>query len=271
MLLVENLVKSFKGFRAVDGVSFRVEAGEIVGLLGPNGAGKTTTLRCITGILKPDAGRIQIGDYDLATHEQHAKRLLAFIPELPNPYELLTVREHMRLVAMCYDTLHLYEQRADELLQRYELADKANALAGTLSKGMKQKLAVVCALVHDAKVFLCDEPLMGIDPRGQYTFKAELQRLRDEGCAILVSTHQLDTAERLCDRVIIMHKGRLLTEGTLGELQQRAQMESSTLEEVFLRLTEESEQATPSRRACVATTAACSPQSPSRRLWAQGR
>jgi ABC-2 type transport system ATP-binding protein len=242
MLLVENLVKSFKGFRAVDGVSFRVEAGEIVGLLGPNGAGKTTTLRCITGILKPDAGRIQIGDYDLATHEQHAKRLLAFIPELPNPYELLTVREHMRLVAMCYDTLHLYEQRADELLQRYELADKANALAGTLSKGMKQKLAVVCALVHDAKVFLCDEPLMGIDPRGQYTFKAELQRLRDEGCAILVSTHQLDTAERLCDRVVIMHKGRLLTEGTLSELQQRAQMESSTLEEVFLRLTEESEQ-----------------------------
>jgi len=242
MLLVENLVKSFKGFRAVDGVSFRVDAGEIVGLLGPNGAGKTTTLRCITGILKPDAGRIQIGDYDLATHEQHAKRLLAFIPELPNPYELLTVREHMRLVAMCYDTLHLYEQRADELLQRYELADKANALAGTLSKGMKQKLAVVCALVHDAKVFLCDEPLMGIDPRGQYTFKAELQRLRDEGCAILVSTHQLDTAERLCDRVIIMHKGRLLTEGTLSELQQRAQMEGSTLEEVFLRLTEESEQ-----------------------------
>lgn len=245
MLLVENLVKSFKGFRAVDGVSFRVEAGEIVGLLGPNGAGKTTTLRCITGILKPDAGRIQIGDYDLAQHEQHAKRLLAFIPELPNPYELLTVREHLRLVAMCYDTLPLYEQRADELLQRYELADKANALAGTLSKGMKQKLAVVCALVHDAKVFLCDEPLMGIDPRGQYTFKAELQRLRDEGCAILVSTHQLDTAERLCDRVIIMHKGRLLTEGTLTELQQRAQMESSTLEEVFLRLTEESEQAIP--------------------------
>lgn len=245
MLLVENLAKSFKGFRAVDGVSFRVEAGEIVGLLGPNGAGKTTTLRCITGILKPDAGRIQIGDYDLTQHEQHAKRLLAFIPELPNPYELLTVREHLRLVAMCYDTLPLYEQRADELLQRYELADKANALAGTLSKGMKQKLAVVCALVHDAKVFLCDEPLMGIDPRGQYTFKAELQRLRDEGCAVLVSTHQLDTAERLCDRVIIMHKGRLLTEGTLHELQQRAQMESSTLEEVFLRLTEESEQATP--------------------------
>ncbi len=243
MLLVENLSKSFKGFRAVDGVSFRVEPGEIVGLLGPNGAGKTTTLRCITGILKPDAGRIQIGEYDLATQEQQAKRLLAFIPELPNPYELLTVREHMKLVAMCYDTLPLYEQRADELLQRYELADKANALAGTLSKGMKQKLAVVCALVHDAKVFLCDEPLMGIDPRGQYTFKAELQRLRDEGCAILVSTHQLDTAERLCDRVIIMHKGRLLTEGTLIELQQRAQMDGSTLEEVFLRLTEESEQA----------------------------
>jgi len=245
MLEVEGLVKSFKGFRAVDGVSFRVEAGEIVGLLGPNGAGKTTTLRCICGILKPDAGRIIIGGYDLAQHEREAKRLLAFIPETPNPYELLTVREHLKLIAMCYDTVPLYEQRADELLARYELLDKANALAGTLSKGMKQKLAAVCALVHDAKVFLCDEPLMGIDPRGQYTLKAELQRLRDEGCAILVSTHQLDTAERLCDRVIIMHKGQILAEGTLSELQTSAQMEGSTLEEVFLRLTEEAESPTP--------------------------
>lgn len=245
MLIVEQLVKSYRGFRAVDGISFRVEAGEIVGLLGPNGAGKTTTLRCIAGILKPDGGRIVIGGYDLATDEQRAKRLLAFIPEMPNPYELLTVREHMKLVAMCYDTMDVYEQRAAELLKRYELADKADALAGTLSKGMKQKLAVVCALIHDAKVFLCDEPLMGIDPKGQYLFKSELQRLRDEGCAILVSTHQLDTAERLCDRVIIMHKGQLLAEGTLSELQQRAQMEGSTLEEVFLRLTEELEQAVP--------------------------
>jgi ABC-type multidrug transport system ATPase subunit len=245
MLEVEGLAKSFKGFRAVDEISFRVEAGEIVGLLGPNGAGKTTTLRCICGILKPDAGHIRIGGYDLAQQEREAKRLLAFIPEMPNPYELLTVREHLKLVAMCYDTLHLYEQRADELLARYELLDKANALAGTLSKGMKQKLAAVCALIHDAKVFLCDEPLMGIDPRGQYTLKAELQRLRDEGCAILVSTHQLDTAERLCDRVIIMHKGRILAEGTLSELQAHAQMAGSTLEEVFLRLTEEAETTVP--------------------------
>ncbi len=242
MLIIENLVKSFKGFRAVDGVSFRVEPGEIVGLLGPNGAGKTTTLRCITGILKPDSGRIQVGEYDLARDETSAKRLLAFIPELPNPYELLTVREHMKLIAMCYGTLNLYEERAQQLLERYELKDKANTLAGTLSKGMKQKLAVMCALVHDAKVFLCDEPLMGIDPKGQYTLKSDLMRLRDEGCAILVSTHQLDTAERLCDRVIIMHKGRVLTEGTLESLRQYAQMEHSTLEEVFLRLTEESEQ-----------------------------
>jgi ABC-2 type transport system ATP-binding protein len=183
-----------------------------------------------------------IGGYDLARQEREAKQLLAFIPEVPNPYELLTVREHIQFVAMCYGTMDTFRQRIEELLHRFDLKVKEHALVATLSKGMKQKLAVVCALVHDAKVFLCDEPLMGIDPRGQYTFKAELQRLRDEGCAILVSTHQLDTAERLCDRVIIMHKGRLLTEGTLSELQQRAQMEGSTLEEVFLRLTEESEQ-----------------------------
>jgi ABC-2 type transport system ATP-binding protein len=143
MLLVENLVKSFKGFRAVDGVSFRVEAGENRRAFGSQRRRQDDHPALYHGHPQARRGRIRIGDYDLATHEQHAKRLLAFIPELPNPYELLTVREHMRLVAMCYDTLHLYEQRADELLQRYDLADKANALAGTLSKGMKQKLAVV--------------------------------------------------------------------------------------------------------------------------------
>lgn len=245
MLEVTNLVKSFRGFPAVDGISFRVEAGEIVGLLGPNGAGKTTTLRCICGILRPDSGDMSVGGYDVLKQDSEAKRLMAFIPEMPNPYELLTVREHIQFVAMCYDTMDTFHARIDELLVRYELKAKENELVATLSKGMKQKLAVACAFIHNAQVFLCDEPMMGIDPRGQHELKAELQRMSDEGAAILVSTHQLDTAERLCDRVIIMQRGRILTEGTFHELQVQSQMDGSTLEQVFLRLTEEAESETP--------------------------
>lgn len=244
MLQVNGLVKSFRGFRAVDGITFGVEAGEIVGLLGPNGAGKTTTLRCICGILRPDNGEIRVGDYDALTQDSDAKRLMAFIPEMPNPYELLTVREHIQFVAMCYDTMDIFHAKIEELLTRYELKAKEHELVATLSKGMKQKLAVACAFVHNAKVFLCDEPMMGIDPRGQHELKSELQRMADEGAAILVSTHQLDTAERLCDRIIIMQRGRILTEGTFRELQAQSQMDGSTLEEVFLRLTEEAESET---------------------------
>ena len=243
MLEVANLYKFFRHVRAVNGLSLHVQAGEIVGLLGPNGAGKTTTLRCICGILRPDAGQIAVGGYDLATQEQQAKRLMAFIPEMPNPYDLLTVREHIQFVAMCYGTLRTFHERIQELLDRFDLRDKENELVARLSKGMKQKLAVACAFVHDARVYLCDEPLLGIDPRGQHELKTELQRLRDEGCAILVSTHQLDTAERLCDRVIIMQAGRKLAEGTLEELRAQSQMADSTLEQVFLRLTEEAENA----------------------------
>ncbi|MGQ9879308.1 MAG: ABC transporter ATP-binding protein [Armatimonadota bacterium] len=243
MLEVTNLHKSFRKVQAVNGLSLHVQAGEIVGLLGPNGAGKTTTLRCICGILRPDAGQIVVGGYDLAKQEREAKRLIAFIPEVPNPYELLTVREHIQFIAMCYGTMDAFHERIEELLSRFDLKEKEHALVATLSKGMKQKLAVACAFVHNAKVFLCDEPLIGIDPKGQHELKSELQRLRDEGCAILVSTHQLDTAERLCDRVIIMQSGRKLAGGTLAQLQAQAQMVDSTLEQVFLRLTEEAENA----------------------------
>jgi ABC-2 type transport system ATP-binding protein len=241
MLEVVNLVKRFRAVLAVRELSFCVKPGEIVGLLGPNGAGKTTTLRCICGILEPDAGKILVEGYDRVRHDREAKRLMAFIPETPNPYELLTVREHVRFVAMCYNALDNFENRVEELLERFELKEKENTLVAALSKGMKQKLAVVCALVHHARLFLCDEPLIGIDPKGQHELKTELMRLRGEGCAILISTHLLDTAERLCDRVIIMHRGRKLAEGTLAELRTHAQMEGSTLEELFLKLTEEAE------------------------------
>lgn len=241
MLTVKNLSKSYQSLQAVSNLSFEINAGEIVGLIGPNGAGKTTTLRCICGILKPDVGQINAGGFDLFEKEINAKKLMAFIPETPNPYDLLTVREHIQFIAMCYGTMESFNARINDLLERFELKEKENELVVSLSKGMKQKLTLACAFVHNAKIFLCDEPMMGINPKGQYTIKTELQRLRDEGCAILVSTHQLDTAERLCDRVIILQKGQKIAEGTLDELKKHSNSGGVTLEEVFLHLTDEAQ------------------------------
>lgn len=239
MLEVVELVKEYKSLRAVDGLSFAIRPGEIVGLLGPNGAGKTTALRCIAGILRPTAGSIRINGFELVRDQAKAKQRLAFVPELPSLYELLTVYEHLRFVAMCFQSLADFEARADELLARYHLADKRDSLVATLSKGMRQKLAIACAFIHESNVLLFDEPLIGIDPAGVAEVKGELLRARSQGCAILVSTHLLDTAEKLCDRTIIVAKGRKLAEGTLDELRGLDGMAGMSLEQVFLRLTDE--------------------------------
>lgn len=245
MLEVRHLVKEYKSFRAVDDLSFTIHPGEIVGLLGPNGAGKTTALRCMAGILRPTGGQILINGHDLLHDQARAKMGLAFVPELPSLYELLTVDEHMKFVAMCFDTLDVYESLREPLLKRYNLMDKRDQLVATLSKGMKQKLAIACALVHRANVFMFDEPIIGIDPAGVVEVKDEFRRAKDGGAAVLVSTHLLDTAEKLCDRVIILAKGRKIAEGTLSQLQSQFGMEGRSLEDVFLELTDEPRQATP--------------------------
>lgn len=239
MLEVIGLAKEYKNIRAVDDLTFTIQPGEIVGLLGPNGAGKTTALRCIAGILRPTAGQIRINGYDLTLDQAKAKHALAFVPEMPSLYELLTVEEHLRFVAMCFDSLDKFEQNGDTLLRRYALIEKKKELVATLSKGMRQKLAIACAFIHEANVLLFDEPIIGIDPAGVAEVKAELSRARAAGCSILVSTHLLDTAERFCDRVIIVARGRMLVQGTLAELRRLPGMEGMTLEEIFLRLTTE--------------------------------
>ena len=239
MLEVNGLTKEYKRFVAVDQLSFTIKPGEIVALLGPNGAGKTTALRCIAGILRPTSGQALINGHDVVTDQAAAKMGLAFVPEVPSLYELLTVEEHMKFIAMCFGTLPTFERLKDELLPRYSLTDKRDSLVATLSKGMRQKLSVACALVHDANVMLFDEPLIGIDPEGAKELKDEIRRARDSGCSIVISTHLLDTAERLCDRVIIMRRGKKIVEGTVDELRELEGMQDKTLEDIFLALTHE--------------------------------
>lgn len=244
MLEVQRLVKDYRRLRAVNDLSFQLVGGEIVGLLGPNGAGKTSALRCIAGILKPTAGAVRINGFDIVTEQANAKRQLAFVPEVPAMYELLTVDEHLKFIAMCFDTLHIYESEGTNLLERYDLLPKRHELVATLSKGMRQKLSIACAFVHDANVLLFDEPLIGIDPAGVHEVKSEIQRAKAEGKTILVSTHLLDTAEKLCDRVIILAKGAKVAEGSLEQLRLAANLEGADLEQIFLRLTEEQNPAT---------------------------
>jgi ABC-2 type transport system ATP-binding protein len=237
MLTVNGLTKYYGAIKAVDDISFTLHQGEILGLVGPNGAGKTTTLRCLCDILKPDSGTVMVGGHDLQREDIAAKRLLAFIPETPNHYDLLTVNEQLRFIAMCYDTMEDYAQQCDSLLERYGLQEKKHSLVAELSKGMKQKLAIASAMIHRASIFLCDEPMIGLDPQGQHSFKTELQNLREQKCSALVSTHLLETAEVLCDRLIIMQAGKKLFEGTMEDLRATTEMHAHSLEEIFLHLT----------------------------------
>lgn len=239
MLQVRGISKDFRKFRAVDNLSFDINPGEIVGLLGPNGAGKTTAMRCITGILRKNEGQVLINGFDLDTEMSKAKAGMAFVPELPSLYELLTVQETMKFVAMCYDTMDVFNTHNEELLSRYHLSDKKKELVATLSKGMRQKLSIACAMVHRANVFLFDEPIIGVDPAGVAEIKQDFMDARSRGASILVSTHLLDVAEKLCDRVVILAKGRKLFEGTPDELRATLKMEGQDLESAFLKLTEE--------------------------------
>lgn len=238
-LIVEQLCKEYGRIRAVDQLSLHVHAGEIVGLVGPNGAGKTTALRCCVGILRPTAGRISVMGHDLLRAEQAAKSVMAFVPELPSLYPLLSIEEQIEFIARAYGPLAAdFHERRAELLQRFDLWPQRYLLCGQLSKGMRQKTAIAAAFLHNAQVILLDEPLIGVDPVGMRQLKALISEARADGKAILVSTHLLDTAERLCDRIIVMQRGRVRAEGTLAEL--RAALDRShdtTLEEIFMELT----------------------------------
>jgi ABC-2 type transport system ATP-binding protein len=242
MIEVEDLSKNYGAFAAVRELSFAVRPGEVLGLVGPNGAGKTSTLRCLAGIIPASGGSVRIAGHDVATDPVAAKRALAFFPDEPRLFEYLTVRQHLSFVARIYGVAD-HEALAGPLLEELEIADKADELPGALSRGMKQKLAIACGLLHAPKVMFFDEPLTGLDPLGIRRMKDSILKRARDGAAIVLSSHLLHLLEEVCSHVLILKKGEKIADGTLGEIAARfANGEAGvSLEEIFIRATGGSE------------------------------
>jgi len=238
MILVESLVKTFGSFQAVSGVNLEVASGEIHGFLGPNGAGKTTTIRMIAGLLKPTAGSVTIDGHDLAREPEAAKRALGFIPDRPFLYEKLTASEFLRFHGGLYGMEgEAVAARAAELLALFELVDWRDELIESFSHGMKQRLVMCSAFLHRPRAVLVDEPMVGLDPRGARLIKGIFRVMSRNGVAILMSTHTLEVAEEMCDRISIIQGGRIIARGTVPELQALAGSDDPQLTPVFLKLT----------------------------------
>jgi ABC-2 type transport system ATP-binding protein len=238
MIVVDNVVKQYGKFTAVDGVTLDVRPGEIHGFLGPNGAGKTTTLRMIAGLLKPTSGRIEVNGHDLATEPEAAKASLGFIPDRPFIYEKLTAGEFLRFHGGLYglDGSGIHS-RVHEMLDLFELRRWENELVESFSHGMKQRLVMSAAFLHRPQAVAVDEPMVGLDPRGARLIKDVFRRMAGHGVGILMSTHTLEVAQELCSRISIIHKGRIIAQGTVEDVRRMAGGEDDELTPVFLKLT----------------------------------
>jgi ABC-2 type transport system ATP-binding protein len=238
MIVISDLIKQYGQFTAVDGISLDVQRGEIHGFLGPNGAGKTTTIRMIAGLLKPTSGRISVNGHDLASHPEGAKASLGFIPDRPYIYEKLTAGEFLRFHAGLYGIESVgIDQRVHDMLDMFELSRWEHELVESFSHGMKQRLVMSAAFLHRPEAVLVDEPMVGLDPRGAKLIKAVFRRMSDRGVAILMSTHTLEVAQEMCDRISIILKGKIIARGTVDELKALAGDSDDSLTPVFLKLT----------------------------------
>jgi ABC-2 type transport system ATP-binding protein len=234
---VSGLTRLYGDLVAVDHLSFHVGPGEIMGLVGPNGAGKTTTLRSVAGIIRPSTGTITIAGADLGHDPITAKRALAFIPDEPELFEYLTVEEHLRFVARIYSVSDI-DARITPLLEELELTDKRNALPAELSRGMRQKLAIACGLIHDPKVLILDEPLTGLDPAGIKRMKDTIVERAAAGAAVVLSSHLLHLVEELCTQLLVLRHGRMVAYGTVADIvAARPDLAGLGLEDLFLALT----------------------------------
>jgi ABC-2 type transport system ATP-binding protein len=238
MIELMNLTKRYGATLAVDHLNLSVPKGEIFGFIGPNGAGKTTTIRMMAGVLGPTEGTVSISGIPMGKDPEAAKGIIGFIPDRPFLYEKLTGMEFMRFIADLYGFRNgQVHERAETLLKQFSLYDWGDHLIEAYSHGMKQRLVIASALLHDPRLIIVDEPMVGLDPAGIRMVKDLFRDLARQGTTIFMSTHTLEIAEDLCDRIGLIHRGRLVALGTTGDLRGTASLQEGDLEEVFLRLT----------------------------------
>jgi ABC-2 type transport system ATP-binding protein len=238
LIRLVQLTKRYGRFTAVDGIDLVVPSGELFGFLGPNGAGKTTTFRMIAGILQPTSGTVEIGGIDIIRRPLEAKKRLGFIPDRPFVYDKLTGGEFLRFAAALYGQQGpAIERRIDELLELFDLSRWKDELTESYSHGMRQKLIISGALVHRPEVIVVDEPMVGLDPKSARLLKDLFRQFVDRGGTVLMSTHTLEVAETMCDRIAIIHGGKIAAHGTMAEVQEQTSSEDLGLEDLFLKLT----------------------------------
>ena len=238
LIEANGLIKQYGDRLAVNNVTFQVYPGEVFGFLGPNGAGKTTTIKMIVGLLQPSGGTVKVAGYDVQSQPLLAKASSGYVPDTPNLYAKLTGRELLRFVGDLYDLdRKQVARRIDELLRMFDLMEAADDTLDSYSHGMQQKASLAAALIHDPKVLVLDEPTVGLDPKSARLIKDILRQIADRGAAVMLSTHILEIAERMCDRIGIINKGQLVAVGTMDELRSLGKTGQASLEDIFLGLT----------------------------------
>ncbi len=244
LIETRNLVKRYGDKVAVNNVSFDVRAGEIFGFLGPNGAGKTTTIKMLVGLLQPTSGSAKVAGYDIQQQPLLAKAASGYVPDTPNLYAKLTGRELLRFVGDLYNLdRQAVAHRVDELLRMFDLTAAAEDTLDSYSHGMQQKASLAAALMHDPQVLVLDEPTVGLDPKSARLIKDILRQMAERGRAVFLSTHILEIAERMCDRIGIINQGQLIAVGTMDELRASDKSGGASLEDIFLSLTGGAEEA----------------------------
>ena len=242
MLEIKNLTGGYVHVPVLKNVSFTVESGKLVGLIGLNGAGKSTTINEIIGLLTPYSGEINIDGLTLRANPREYRQQIGYIPETPSLYEELTLREHIETVAMAYDIEQEQAfERVEPLLKMFRLDQKLDWFPVHFSKGMKQKVMIICAFVVDPSLFIVDEPFLGLDPLAISDLIQLLDEEKKKGKSILMSTHVLDSAEKMCDSFVILHKGQVRAKGDLPQLRQAFDMPEASLNDIYLALTKEEE------------------------------
>lgn len=240
LLNIENLHGGYTHKNVLHGVSFNVYSNEIVGLIGLNGAGKSTVIKHVIGLMQPKKGKIKVGGKTFQEHPTAYRSQIGYIPEMPILYDELTLYDHLRLTAMTYDIPEeVFKQRLDPLLKEFRMEKRLNWFPVHFSKGMRQKVMIMCAFLIEPPLYIVDEPFVGLDPLGISSYLNLMDEMKKKGSGVLMSTHILATAERYCDRFVIIHEGKIRAIGTLEELQESFDMPGATLDDLYVRLTKE--------------------------------